>query len=89
MIGLNAIQARAGETRQVTFYVLWYDIGKTALDRLKGVIKVEKGFKRLKDINRVFYDPALVDNEQMAESLKKEKTYIGTVPVKPWNLLKI
>ncbi|MFC1822533.1 hypothetical protein ACFL9T_07485 [Thermodesulfobacteriota bacterium] len=54
-------------------------MGKTALEGLKGVKKVEKGFKDLKEINRIYYDPALITAEEMEDALKRAKTYRGRV----------
>jgi hypothetical protein len=54
-------------------------VGKRALEGLKGVKKVERGFKNFKEINRVFYDPALITIEEMEEALKKAQTYRETV----------
>lgn len=54
-------------------------MGKAALEGLKGVKKVEKGFRNSKEINTVHYDPALITIEEMEEVLKKAATYRGTV----------
>jgi hypothetical protein len=40
---------------------------------------VEKGFRNLKEINTVYYDPALITIEEMEAALKKADTYMGTV----------
>ena len=53
-------------------------MGKAALAGLKGVKKVEKGFKNSKEINRVYYDPALITVEEMQEALKGAGTYLRT-----------
>ena len=45
-------------------------MGKTALEGLDGVKKVEKGFQGLKEINTVYYDPKLITIEEMQEALK-------------------
>jgi hypothetical protein len=54
-------------------------VGKVALEGLKGVKKVEKGFHNFKEINTVYYDPAIITIEEMEEALKKSETYRGTV----------
>jgi copper chaperone CopZ len=54
-------------------------VGKLALEGLKGVKRVEKGFRHLKEINTVHYDPAVVTIQEMQEALKKAATYRGTV----------
>jgi hypothetical protein len=48
---------------------------------LKGVKKVENGWHNLKEINRVYYDPAAVTIGEMEAALKKAKTYQGTAGV--------
>ena len=63
---------------KVTFYVHWYDVGKSALEGLKGVRKVEKGFRHAKEINRVTYDPTLITIEEMEAALKRAETYRAT-----------
>ena len=67
------------EMAESVFYVAWYDVGKSALDGLKGVKKVTSGFRGFKEINTVTYDPDIITIEQMVESLKKTGTYRGTV----------
>ena len=37
-----------------------------------------KGFKGFKEINTVYYDPAVITIEEMEATLKKAKTYLGT-----------
>ena len=54
------------------------DVGKAALEGLKGVTRVEKGFHRFKEINTVFYDPGLITIRKMEKILKKAGTYRGT-----------
>ncbi|MGA3208974.1 MAG: hypothetical protein ABSE05_14290 [Syntrophales bacterium] len=41
--------------------------------------RVEKGFRYFKEINTVYYDPAIITIEEMEMALKKAGTYIGTV----------
>jgi len=71
--------AQDAGTSEVIFYVKWYDVGKAALEGLKGVKRVEKGFRYLKEINTVYYDPAEITIEEMRTALKKAGTYVGTV----------
>lgn len=54
-------------------------MGKAALEGLQGVKKVEKGFRNFKEINTVYYDPAIISIEEMEEALKEAKTYRGTM----------
>jgi len=53
-------------------------VGKSVLEGLKGVKRVEKGFHGFREINTVYYDPAVIDIEAMASALKKAGTYRGT-----------
>lgn len=41
--------------------------------------KVEKGFRRFKEINTVSYDPKVITIEEMELALKKAGTFIETV----------
>jgi len=43
------------------------------------VKRVEKGFRYLKEINTVYYDPQVITIEEMETALKKAGTYTGTV----------
>ncbi|MBI5076342.1 MAG: hypothetical protein HZB62_14415 [Nitrospirae bacterium] len=54
-------------------------MGKEALEGLKGVKRVEKGFRHFKEINTVYYDPAVITIEEMEAALKKAGTYLETV----------
>jgi len=49
------------------------------MEGLKGVKRVEKGFRHFKEINTVYYDPAIITIEEMEMALKKAGTYVGTV----------
>jgi hypothetical protein len=40
---------------------------------------VENGFRDSKEINTVFYDPALITIKEMEKALKDAGTYQGTV----------
>ncbi|MBI5062045.1 MAG: hypothetical protein HZB87_00820 [Desulfatitalea sp.] len=54
-------------------------MGKAALEGLDGVKKVTRGFRGLREINTVTYDPEVITPEQMVVALKAADTYIGTV----------
>jgi hypothetical protein len=54
-------------------------VGKAVLEGLQGVKKVEKGFRNFKEINTVYYDPAIITVKEMEKALKKAQTYSGTV----------
>jgi len=54
-------------------------VGKETLEGLKGVKKVAKGFHYFKEINTVYYDPALIAIEERGKALKKAGTYRGTI----------
>ena len=74
-------QAQEASMAKATFYVYWYDVGKSALEGLKGVKKVENGWHHSKEINRVYYDPAAITIGEMEAALKRAKTYQGTAGV--------
>ena len=77
--GCRVSLAQNAGTSKVIFYVKWFDVGKEALEGLKGVKKVEKGVRYFKEINTVYYDPAVITIEEMEIALKKAGTYIETV----------
>jgi copper chaperone CopZ len=54
-------------------------VGKEALEGLKGVKKVDKGFCNLREINTVYYDPEIITIKTMEMALKKAGTYVETV----------
>ena len=76
--GYGVSLAQDAGTSKVIFSVKWYDVGKEALEGLKGVKRVEKGFRHFKEINTVYYDPAVITIEEMETALKKAGTYLGT-----------
>ena len=41
--------------------------------------KVETGFRYFREIDTVYYDPAVITVEEMEKALKKAGTYRGTV----------
>ena len=77
LAGCGVLHAEKTDLSKVVFYVAWYDVGKKALEGLKGVKRVEKGFQNSKEINTVHYDPTLITIEKMEEALKKAGTYRG------------
>jgi hypothetical protein len=52
-------------------------VGKAALEGLRGVKKVERGFKSGREINTVHYDPALITVQEMEAVLKRAGTFQG------------
>ena len=68
---------KADSQSKATFYVHWYNVGKSALEGLKGVNHVTMGFKGFKEINTVFYDPKKITIEDMVNALKAADTYHG------------
>jgi len=42
------------------------------------VKSVDKGFRNGREINTVYYDPAVITIEKMETALKKARTYLGT-----------
>jgi hypothetical protein len=85
LLALGTTWARAADSNDpaqshAVFYVAWYDVGKSALEGLKGVIKVTSGFRGLREINTVTYDPRLISTQAMAAALKSTGTYLGQAP---------
>jgi hypothetical protein len=62
---------------KAAFYVGCYDVGKEALQDLRGVKRVEKGFHYFKEINTVYFDPRLITVEEMEKALQKAGTFRG------------
>ena len=63
---------------KTTFFVTWYDVGKSALEELEGIHEVTKGFQGGKEINTVLFNSSEVNPDKMKNTLKKAGTYIGT-----------
>ena len=59
------------------FYVRWYGVGRSALEGLDGVKRVDSGFKGFKEINTVYYDAEVTGKEEMEAALKSAETYLG------------
>lgn len=67
------------EGSKAVFYVSWYDVGEEALEGLKGVTLVNSGFHNFTETNTVWYDPAIINIDEMINALKQAGTYLGTV----------
>ena len=76
--GYGVLHADQEDLSTAVFFVTWYDVGQAALEGLDGVKKVTKGFRSFKEINTVYYDPAVITIEEMEAALKKARTYRGT-----------
>ena len=63
---------------KVVFFVSWYDVGQDALEGLRGVKLVNKGFQDSNETNTVWYDPAEIRIDEMEKALKDAGTYLGT-----------
>jgi copper chaperone CopZ len=57
-------------------------VGKAALEGLRGVRKVTRGWQGAMEINTVTYDKKVVSVEEMEEALRKAGTYLKTFPRK-------
>ena len=53
-------------------------MGKAALEGLPGVKEVEKGFRGMREINTVHFDPGEITVEEMVKALTRAGTYSGT-----------
>ena len=70
---------------KVIFKVKCYDEGKTALQGLKGIQKIETGFHYVHETDTVYYDPNVITIKDMETALKKAGTYLETIPRKEGN----
>ena len=77
--GYGVLHADSDNLSTAVFFVTWYDVGQAALEGLEGVKKVTKGFRGFKEINTVYFDPAVITTVEMVAALKKAETYQGTV----------
>ena len=77
--GVAVVQSENSEESKAIFFVGWYDIGKTALEGMKGVISVDKGFQDGKETNTVLYDPTLITIKELESALKDAGTHRGRV----------
>ena len=78
ILSVNLPSSAAADFK-ATFTVQWYDVGQDALEGLKGVEKVEKGWRGSSEINTVYYDSSLITIKEMETALKEAGTYVGTV----------
>ena len=76
--GYGVLQADRDDLAKAVFFVTWYDVGQAALEGLDGIRTVKKGFHGFKEINTVYFDPAVITIEEMEVALKKANTYLGT-----------
>ena len=53
-------------------------MGKSALEGLKGVKEVRRGFRSFREINTVIYDPRVITPDEMVSALKAAGTYLET-----------
>jgi len=53
-------------------------VGKAALEGLRGVRNVAKGFRGGREVNTATFDPAEITVEKMVEALTRAGTYSGT-----------
>jgi hypothetical protein len=82
MIVLSGHTASSGQKNReskVVFAVHCYDDGAKALQGMPGVIRIEKGFRSFREIDTVYYDPAVITVEKMENTLKQAGTYRETV----------
>jgi len=70
----NAVAGEA-HTSKIVFGVHCYDEGRNALSGMKGILKIERGFRNFREINTVYYDPKLITIEEMEKALKSAGTY--------------
>jgi len=54
-------------------------VGVAALEGQPGILSVEKGWRRFKEVNRVVYDPAKISIERMEQHLREAGTYRATI----------
>ena len=73
------LEAENRELAKAVFYVTWYDMSEEVLYGLRGVERVSSHFIDPYEANTVWYDPALINIEQMEKALKYAAVYLGTV----------
>lgn len=78
--GAGSGQDKAAAPATVTFGVQCYDVGAGALKDLPGVIRIEKGFRHFREVDKVYYDPSQTTVDRMEEVLKRAGTYRETIP---------
>ena len=80
----TALAQEKGPSKAI-FKVKCYDDGKSALQGLNGIQKIETGFHYLHETDTVYYDPKVITTEEMESALKKAGTYVETIPQKERN----
>lgn len=73
------MKAENRELTKAVFTVAWFDVSEEVLDGLKGVERVYSHFLGSKEANTVWYDPTLVNIEQIENALKDGAGYLTTV----------
>ena len=71
------------DTAKATFAVHCYDVGAGALEGKPGVLSVERGWSRGREVDRVVYDPQMVSLGQLETYLKQADTYVDTLEHSP------
>lgn len=79
-IGSSTYATESGDKESVTFAVGCYDVGASALEGRQGIISVQKGWHRGREVNHVVFDPQKTSVTSMESWLKSANTYIGTEP---------
>lgn len=76
---LVATPVHAGNNETVTFVVHCYDVGAQALENRPGVISVKRGWRGVREVDRVVYDPQQVNRGQLENWLREADTYVETI----------
>ncbi len=77
VLGMFVAAGKEQGFSKIVFYVDCYDVGKSALEGLKGVNKVTSGFRGFREVNTVYYDQNIVTPEEMTRALQAAGTYRG------------
>ena len=83
--GKGTAFAQEKGTSKVVFKVKCYDEGKSALQGLNGIKKIETGFHYIHETDTVYFDPAKITIQEMEAALKKAGTYVETIQPKERN----
>ncbi len=73
------VYAMENVTSKVVFKVKCYDEGKSALQGLKGIKKIETGFHYIQETDTVYFDPMVITVKEMEAALKKAGNYVETI----------
>jgi len=79
LTGNGSVVAQEAGTAKVVFVVHCYDEGKDTLKVMKGILKIDRGFRHFREINTVYYDPNVITVEEMEKALKSVGTYKETI----------